>query len=56
MATVEVDDLPEERDFLHAAISQGADFIGYFLDRPSTLRATGLGHDAKGAMHVAASH
>ena len=56
MAAVEVDDLTEECDLLHAAIREGSDFVGDFLNRPSTLLAARLRHNAKRAVHVAALH
>ena len=47
MAAVEVDDLTEKRDLLHAAIREGSDFVGDFLNRAALQR---LEHAGEGAL------
>ena len=56
VASVEVDDLPEQRDFLDPTGHQRADLGDDFLQAAGAFRAAGVGHDAKRAAHVAALH
>lgn len=50
------DDLPEQRDFLHAARDEFAALGHDVGNGPAALLATRVGHDAEGAVLVAALH
>ena len=46
--TVAVDDLPEQRHFLHALPRQAANMSDDFTDSPAALHAAAEGDDAEG--------
>src|SRR5215469_3248500 len=54
--SVQVKDLPEERDFFYPFSDQRTNFFDNFLDWTAAFRPSGIGHDAESAMHVAALH
>jgi len=56
VATVEIDDLPEQGDLFHALAGERFDLRDDLRDGPGTLRPARARHDAEGAMHVATLH
>ena len=56
VASVEIDDLSEQRDLAAAARDEIAHLVDDASDCAAPLRATGVGHDAERAPHVAALH
>jgi hypothetical protein len=56
VATVEINDLSEKRDFFDAARNEIAHFAYNFVDRTAAFRAARLRNDAKSAVHVASLH
>ena len=56
MATVEVDDLPEQRDFLDALADERLHFSHDFRDGPGTFRTARARDDAERAVHIATLH
>ena len=51
-----IDVLPEQGDFSHALHGQPGDFPEYVIKRARNFVATGVGHDAEGAVFRAAFH
>ena len=56
MASVEVDDLSEKGDLFAPAFDESAHFADDAADASAAFRAARVGHDAKGAAHVASLH
>ncbi len=56
MPPVEIHDLPEQRDFLHALPHERLDLGDDFRDGPGPFRPARARDDAEGAVHVAALH
>src|SRR4029077_11371817 len=56
MATVEINDLPQQRDFFDSARNQIAHFGHDLVDGPAAFRSTRLRHNAEGAVHIASLH
>ena len=56
VASVKIDDLAEEGDFLAAASDQFAHFADNAADAAAAFGAARVGHDAESAAHVAALH
>ncbi len=56
VAAVKVHDLPEQRDFFHAALHQSAHLLHDFRNGPRAFHAARGGNDAERAVHVAALH
>src|SRR5438046_7222840 len=56
MATVEIHDLPQQRDFFDAARYQIAHFGHDLANGPAAFSSTRLRHDAESAVHIASLH
>jgi len=56
VAAVEIHDLSQQGHFAHPAVDEAAAFLDDVGDGASALRSAGVGHDAEGALHVAALH
>ena len=57
MAAIQVHNLAEQRDFLHALVGEASSLPPRSLGNgPTAFAAARVGHDAEGAFHVAALH
>ena len=56
MAAIQIDDLAQQRHFLHSATGQALHLFDDFRDGPAALFTARVGHNAEGAFHVAALH